>query len=140
MAQKKLDLAALTGFLDKCEGFEKIFKEKMVVQELGDGKCIAELKVDKSFLNPLGGLHGGVSATLVDCISTYALMSQTGVPGVSVDIHLTYLKGARLDDVVVVEGRVEKVGKTLAFVEAEIKHKATGEVLVKGLHTKFVAA
>ena len=57
---------------------------------VADGKCKAELKVDEEHLNYGGTLHGGFTSTLVDCISTYALMShKVGVPGVSVDLHVT---------------------------------------------------
>lgn len=61
----------------------------MNVIELGGGKCIAEMKVEEEHTNILGGLHGGMSATLVDIISTYALMSDRkgGVPNVSVHIN-----------------------------------------------------
>lgn len=46
--------------------------------------------VDEDHQNKGGTLHGGLSATLVDGISTLALMTHgRGVPGVSVDIHVS---------------------------------------------------
>lgn len=55
----------------------------------GDGKCEAEFKVALEHQNMGGTLHGGFTATLVDCISTYALMtSKRQAPGVSVDMHI----------------------------------------------------
>lgn len=56
-----------------------------------NGKCLAELKVLQEHANVLGGLHGGLSATLVDSISSYALLTHEkgGVASVSVDINLT---------------------------------------------------
>lgn len=39
--------------------------------------------------NPMGGLHGGFSATLIDTISSWGLFTAKGVPSVSVDIHAT---------------------------------------------------
>jgi len=109
---------------------------------LANGKCSAELKVDDEHTNPMGGLHGGFSATLVDCISTYALMSygkgSSPATSVSVDMHMSYLKGAKKGDDILVDAEVVKTGKSLAFLEVEIKNKATGDVLVKGSHTKFI--
>lgn len=65
-----------------------ILKVKLI--SAGEGKCKAELKVDEEHLNLGGTLHGGYTSTLVDCISTYALMThKAGVPGVSVDLHVT---------------------------------------------------
>lgn len=56
---------------------------------MGNGKCQAEFKVEPEHQNLGGTLHGGFSATLVDCISTYALMTHgRQVPGVSVDLHV----------------------------------------------------
>lgn len=55
----------------------------------GGGKCVAEMKVENKHQNGAGTLHGGFTATLVDCISTYALMTQgSGVPGVSVNMNI----------------------------------------------------
>lgn len=37
-------------------------------------------------------MHGGFTTTLVDCVSSYALMTHgSGVTGVSVDLHMTYV-------------------------------------------------
>jgi len=56
----------------------------------GQGSCIAEMVVEEGHQNKGGTLHGGLTATLVDGISTLALMTnQRGVPGVSVDIHVS---------------------------------------------------
>lgn len=41
----------------------------------GQGKCVAELKVEKEHLNRGGRLHGGLSSTLVDITTTCALMT-----------------------------------------------------------------
>ena len=53
------------------------------------GKCSCEVTVDESHLNRGGGLHGGLTATLVDEISTLAIMSADKPPGVSVDMNIS---------------------------------------------------
>ena len=51
------------------------------------------MKVEQEHTNAFGSLHGGFSATLVDMISTYALivdkLTTTPNTGVSVDLHMT---------------------------------------------------
>ena len=47
------------------------------------------MTVDDSHLNPVGTLHGGLTATLVDSISTLAIMSAESPPGVSVDMNIS---------------------------------------------------
>lgn len=60
------------------------------------------------------------------------------VPGVSVDIHVSYLKGAKEGDVVVIEADTVKKGRNLAFLECVLKHKRDGSLIAKGSHTKYV--
>lgn len=64
----------------------------------GNGKLEAEMKVEEKHTNIFGTLHGGCTATLVDCMSGYALLTHpklvdkiTSSPhsGVSVDMHMT---------------------------------------------------
>jgi len=86
-------------------------------------------------------LHGGLSATLVDTISTLALTLPDGQNfsyGVSVNMDLSYMKAAKLGEEVLIEAKVLKRGRTLAFLEVELRNKATNELLVKGSHTKFI--
>ncbi|KAJ8980748.1 hypothetical protein NQ317_013753 [Molorchus minor] len=113
---------------------------KIKIISLENGRCTAELKVSEEHANSLGSLHGGLSATIVDSISTYALMSHKNgeVASVSVDIHMTYLKGAKVGDEIEIDANTIRAGRTLAFLEVFIKNKSTGEILVKGSHTKFL--
>lgn len=60
------------------------------------------------------------------------------VPGVSVDIHVSYLKGAREGDIVVIEADTIKTGRNLAFLECTLKHKRDNTLIAKGSHTKYV--
>lgn len=65
----------------------------MTVISAGDGKCQLEFPVEESLLNREGTLHGGFTAMLVDCATTYALITAknniTGNPGVSVNINVS---------------------------------------------------
>ncbi|KAL7298227.1 acyl-coenzyme A thioesterase 13-like [Trichogramma pretiosum] len=113
--------------------------KKVELISVEDGKCKAELKVDEEHLNYGGTLHGGFTSTLVDCISTYALMShKAAVPGVSVDLHVTFLKAAFPGDVISIDARTIKAGRTLAFLEVEITKKDCGSIVARGVHTKFI--
>lgn len=70
-----------------------------------------------------------------------ALMTKNdcdSVPGVSVDIHVTYLKSAKAGDVVQIEADTIKAGRNLAFLECYLKHKKDGSVIARGSHTKYV--
>lgn len=53
------------------------------------GQCVCEITVEESHLNIGGTLHGGVTATLVDTISTLAIAAADSDPGVSVDMNIS---------------------------------------------------
>jgi acyl-coenzyme A thioesterase 13 len=101
------------------------------------------MKVGAEHLNRGGGLHGGLSSTIVDIVTTYALMTnnlENIKAGVSVDLHVTFLKGAKENDELIIDAKTIKCGKTLAFLECEIRNKKCNSLLVKGAHTKFVGS
>ena len=107
------------------------------------GRCVAALVIDEEHTNRGGTLHGGLSALLVDNISTLALTSADGQPfsyGVSVNMDLSYLKAAKLGEEILIEANVLKKGRTLAFLEVELRKRSTNELLVKGSHTKYIGS
>lgn len=60
------------------------------------------------------------------------------VPGVSVDLHVSYLKGAMEGDTIVIEGTTTKAGANLAFLDCIIKHKKDNSIIATASHTKFI--
>jgi acyl-coenzyme A thioesterase 13 len=115
--------------------------EKVKIVSIGEGKCRAEFKVEEIHTNPMGGLHGGMSATLVDTLSTYTLTATLGRPKVSsvtIDMHVSYLKGAKVGDEILINANMVKTGKSMAFFEVEIRNKISGDILVKGKQSQFL--
>ena len=45
--------------------------------------------MEEEHQNAGGTLHGGMTATMVDTISTLALMTKGSPPGVTVDLHVS---------------------------------------------------
>jgi acyl-coenzyme A thioesterase 13 len=70
----------------------------------------------------LSVLRGSLSATLVDLVAGLAITS-TGAPktGVSTDLHVSFVGGARKGDTLWIEGIAERVGATLAFTRVRIE-------------------
>lgn len=73
----------------KAQGFDRVF-EKVKIVSAGRGTCEAEMTVDESHTNFAGTMHGGFSASLVDAVSTAALLAlpPSHSPGVSVNINM----------------------------------------------------
>ena len=72
------------------------------------------------------------SATLVDDVSSGAILSVSPHGGVSVSMSLTYLSPTPGNQDCQIDARVIKSGRTLAFAEVEIRHKITGTVTGSG--------
>ena len=107
------------------------------------GRCVASLRIEEEHTNSYGTIHGGLSALLVDNISTLALTlpeDQKFSYGVSVNMDLSYVKAAKIGEEILIDAKVLKRGRTLAFLEVELRNKATNDLLVKGSHTKYVGS
>ncbi|XP_075730103.1 acyl-coenzyme A thioesterase 13-like isoform X3 [Rhipicephalus microplus] len=62
--------------------------EAVRVVSAADGKCTAELTVNENIVNNLGTMQGSFSASIVDVVSTFALLTLRGVANVSVDMNM----------------------------------------------------
>ncbi|XP_032103505.1 acyl-coenzyme A thioesterase 13 [Sapajus apella] len=124
--------------LAKSRCFDRVL-EKVTLVSAAPGKVICEMKVEEEHTNKIGTIHGGLTATLIDNISTYALLcTERGLPGVSVDMNITYMSPAKLGEVVVITAHVLRQGKTLAFTSVDLTSKATGKLIAQGRHTKHL--
>ncbi|THW50161.1 hypothetical protein D6C84_06728 [Aureobasidium pullulans] len=109
------------------------------------GHVLCRLPLTQNHMNSKGGIHGSVSATIVDwmggmAIASWDLREKTGV---SVDIHVTYQSSAKEGDEIEIEGIADKVGGSLAFTKVNIfkvQDGQRGAAVITGTHTKFVRA
>ena len=55
-----------------------------------EGRVKCEIPVSAELLNGVGALHGGAIATIVDSVSTWAVVSVgNNVPGVSIELSIS---------------------------------------------------
>jgi len=88
--------------------------------------------------NRYGTLHGGCVATLVDVVSTVALLTVSPDPGVSVNIGCNYVTPCPCGTDVEGDARVTKVGRTLAFMDVTLRTAVGGKTVATGTHCKFL--
>ncbi|CAL7935811.1 unnamed protein product [Xylocopa violacea] len=112
--------------------------EKLKIISAGSGNCKAQIVISKEHLNLAGTMHGGFTSTLIDCVSSYALMTHNNQTGVSVDLHVTFMKPAVPGDLVTVDARTVRSGKTLAFLAVDVTKNEGKDIIAHGRHTKFV--
>ncbi|XP_043073892.1 acyl-coenzyme A thioesterase 13 [Puntigrus tetrazona] len=121
-------------------GFDRVLSKVEILSAV-PGKVVCELKVEEEHTNRLGTLHGGLTATLVDVISTTAIMySERGAPGVSVDMNITYMNTAKIGEDVLITAQVLKQGRTLAFATVDLTNKSNGKLIAQGRHTKHLGS
>ena len=104
------------------------------------GKFKYKLKIEEAHTNVNGTIHGAYIAFLVDHSTSLSLALSGRGPihaGVSVDMNISYLRTAKVNDVITVETECRKVGSTLAFLEATIMN-AEGKEIATATHTKYV--
>jgi acyl-coenzyme A thioesterase 13 len=113
------------------------------VYDAEKGVVRARLQVGPRHLNSKGTLHGAFSATVTDWAGGLSIAScGLDATGVSTDIHVNYLSTATTGDWLEIEGRANKVGKSLAFTTVSISKKTESGLspVAQGSHTKYVRA
>lgn len=69
--------------------FYKLFLTQVEILSLQEGKASFKMKVDESHLNGVGTLHGGMTAFLVDNLTTGTVLTKPPhLPGVSIDMSI----------------------------------------------------
>lgn len=108
--------------------------------ELGDDYLVASMPVNKTTHQPLGLLHGGASAALIESVgsvgSCLLLDLEKEVP-VGLDINANHLRGIS-EGMVVAKGRVVHAGRRTHVWQVDITEEATGKLVCTGRLTVMV--
>jgi uncharacterized protein (TIGR00369 family) len=96
----------------------------------GTAKCGFEGR--ETFLNPAGFIQGGMLAAMLDDTMGPAVFVATGgrLYTVTIDMHVVYLAPATPGRFIG-DGRVVQLGKTIGFVEADLRD-AGGVLVARG--------
>ncbi|TXX36969.1 PaaI family thioesterase [Vibrio cholerae] len=107
--------------MDRRAGMGETLDIRLVEAE--DGRVICEATPDVHVYNPLGTVHGGFTATMLDFACGYAVLSKM-VPGQSfstLEIKVAYHKAmTRETGLVRAEGKVVTFGRRLAYTESRL--------------------
>jgi uncharacterized protein (TIGR00369 family) len=100
-------------------------------EHIGHGEVVAVAEPDESLYNPIGMVHGGVAATMLDSVVGCAVHTTlpAGVGYSSVELKVSYLRAIHAGrGEIRATGRVVKEGSRIAFAEGEIRD-AEGKLL-----------
>lgn len=143
---KNDDKQALDG-LDQIRAMKSSGRKAPMIEKLGldlvsieRGQAVFEGMPDRSVYNPMGGVHGGYAATLLDSACGIAVHSQLG-PGrghTTLEIKVSYLRGlSESSGTVRAVGRVTSLGQRVAFAEATL-HDGAGHLCATATSTLLV--
>lgn len=105
-----------------------------------DGDVIMTAQPDESHYNPIGSVHGGFFATLLDSVCGCAVHSTlpAGVGYTSLEIKVSFLRPITAETgTVTAHGWVTRRGSSVAFAEADIRD-SQGRVLATASSTCLI--
>ena len=93
-----------------------------LVEEDGPaGSLLFSCRTDGSMSNPMGIVHGGITASLVDtCMGVTCTAQSGGVPTPTVTMTVNYARPVPLDADILVRTRTVRVGNTSGQMSAEV--------------------
>lgn len=127
---------AVLGMINRAPYFRHL---SMEVKEIGKGHSLVEITLGREHLNPFGGLHGGVHASVLDTAAYWALYGEIDENAgfTSVDLRIDYLAPAG-GGTLIARGKRLKIGRTMCLAEATM-HDAKGKYLAHALSKSLVA-
>jgi uncharacterized protein (TIGR00369 family) len=127
-------LASMTG-LEQLRSIEQGLMPRPPVMDTIDvcgfhaeeGRVVVEMRAQEFHYNPLGGMHGGMIATLLDTAAGCAVHSSLGVGEgyTSLDLTTKFLRAVTVDSGLLrCEGTVLQRGRRTALAQAELRDDA----------------
>lgn len=122
--------------------WERVYFPQLVgitVEEVRVDYCRMRMPFRPELEQPMGIVHGGAIATLLDVVVVPAIGSvlEPSVGFSTVDMHVQYLSSLVGEDAVA-EGWVVKRGRSLVFCEAEIVGATSGRTIARASLTYFL--
>ena len=131
-------LAALRGTIDGTYPAPPISQVmRFWLREAEEGRVLFTGSPTEAYLNPLGGLHGGWAATIMDSALACCVMTtlRPGEGYTTVEFKVNLTRPVRADGTeVACEGRVVSRGRTIATSEAFLRD-GEGRLLAHGTET-----
>jgi uncharacterized protein (TIGR00369 family) len=111
------------------------------IREVARGRVVFVMEPQEKHYNPIGMVHGGVTATLLDTVMGCALHSTLpqGVGYSTLDISVRYLRPITVATrTVVATGTLVHSGRRTATAEARLVDEAMGQVLATATSSLLV--
>src|SRR5262249_57148734 len=104
----------------------------MTLVEVGEGRAVFAVEPAEWMYNPIGSVHGGIAATLLDSCMGCAIHTTlaAGIGYATSDLQIRYSRGITLDTGRIrAAGTVVHVGRRLATAEGRLIAEDSGKLL-----------
>lgn len=112
----------------------------MRFDEIEEGRVVMSLDTRRDFSNPLGTVHGGICATLLDSVMGCAVHTHmpAGVGYTTLELKVNYIRAVATDDVTLVAtGTTIHVGRRVATAEGKV-HNEKGQLVAHATTTCLI--
>lgn len=110
----------------------------MTIDQVGDGHAVFAGTPGEQHFNPIGVVHGGYAATLLDSALGCAVHTTLplGKAYTTLEVKVNFVRAIRVETgPVVAEANVLHRGRQVATAEATLKARETGKLLAHGTTT-----
>lgn len=111
----------------------------MSTMQVEEGHVVIHARADERHLNPMGGVHGGFAATVLDSVTGCAVHSRLPAGAVygTVDLNVKMLRPVPRDQDLVAEARVTHLSRSLGVAEGTLRDES-GNLLASASATCFI--
>jgi uncharacterized protein (TIGR00369 family) len=112
----------------------------MRFDEVEHGRVVVSLETRPDFANPLGTVHGGIAATMLDSVMGCAVHTTlaAGVGYTTLELKVNYVRAARTDGrTLTAEGTVIHAGRRTATAEGKVLDER-GKLVAHGTTTCLI--
>lgn len=114
---------------------------QLSVVEVEEGRVVFRITPDESMYNPIGAIHGGIHATVLDGAMGCAVHSTlpAGVAYTTLEIKVNYVRPFRLETgPAIAEGIVLHRGSKQATAEGKLRRESDGKLIAHATTTCIV--
>lgn len=112
----------------------------MRFDEVEHGRVVVSLETRPDFANPMGAVHGGITATMLDSVMACAVHTTlpAGVGYTTLELKVNYIRTVRTDGrALTAEGTVIHAGRRTATAEGKVLDEQ-GKLVAHGTTTCLV--
>lgn len=136
MTGLELMMAAAEGKVPPASISDTMGMSAMKVEE---GRVTIHARADERHLNPLGGVHGGFAATVLDSVTGCAVHTVLPAGGfyATVDLNVKMLRPIPRDEDLIAEAHVVHFSRSLGVADGTLKD-AAGNLIATASATCFI--